>query len=197
MAIERLFVNEGRKKVLLEEYLRKNFDRGGYSHSEIEKTGLGTRIIVYLERPGLFMGKTRLLQRMADEIREKFGLENPMFDIREVENPFLDANIVARKIAKAIERGIHFKKVCNYYLDKIIEAGAIGAMIRVGGKLAGKERSRFQKFRKGFIAVSGDYAEKYVQVAKTQAMIKPGIVGVEVRIMKEAPKEIEFEKMRE
>ncbi|OYT42222.1 MAG: 30S ribosomal protein S3 [Candidatus Aenigmarchaeota archaeon ex4484_224] len=197
MAIEKLFVEKGKKRALLEEFLKEKFKRGFYSHSEVERTPLGTRIIVYVERPNLFVGRKRFLQQLAEEIKEKFGFENPIFDIREVENSMLDANIIAYKIAKALERGIHFKKVCNYYLEKIMEAGAIGALIKVGGKLAGKQRSRFQKFKRGFIAVSGEYAERYVQIGRAQAMLKPGVVGVEVRIMKEAPKEIELEKLEE
>ena len=100
----------------------------------------------------------------------------------------------ARRIARAIERGINYKKVANYYLDKIMEAGAIGAQIRIGGKLAGVQRSRFQKFRRGFVAFSGEYAETCVDFAQTQALIKPGIVGIEVRIMKKAPPELMVEK---
>ncbi|MCD6371607.1 MAG: 30S ribosomal protein S3 [Candidatus Aenigmarchaeota archaeon] len=195
MGVEKLFVKEGIKRERLEEYLRKKFERAGYSHSKIERTPIGTRIIVYAYRPGLVIGRSgRRIAQITQEIREKFGIENPMLDVREIENPFLDPQIVAYRIAKALERGIHFKKVCNYYLNKIIEAGAVGAYIRVAGKLAGVDRSRFQKFRRGFIAVSGDYAEKLVKIGRAQAMLKPGVVGVEVRIMKEAPKELIMEK---
>ncbi len=195
MGTEKLFVKEGIKIQKLEEYLKKKFARAGYSHSEIERTPIGTRIIVYAFRPGLVIGRSgRRIAEIAQEIKERFGIENPMLDVREVENPYLDPNIVAHRIAKALERGIHFKKVCNYYLEKIMEAGAVGAYIRVAGKLAGVDRSRFQKFRRGFIAVTGDYADKLVKVGRAQAILKPGVVGVEVRIMREAPKELIMEK---
>ncbi len=195
MAIEKIFIKEAIKRNLLEEYLAKKFEKAGYSHSEIERTPIGTRIIVYAHRPGIVVGPSgRRINEIVEEIKKKFDISNPMLDVREVENPFLDANIVAKRIAKALERGIHFKKVCNYYLDKIMEAGAVGVMIRVSGKLAGKDRSRFYKFRRGFVAMAGDYAEKYVQVAQAQAFLKVGVVGVEVRIMKEAPKELIAEK---
>jgi small subunit ribosomal protein S3 len=195
MAVEKLFVKEGIKESDVEEYLRKKFERAGYSHTEIERTALGTRIIVFAHKPGLIIGRSgRRINEIAEEIKQKFGFENPLVDVREVENPLLDANIVASRIARAIEQGINFKKVCNYYLEKIIEAGAIGVSIRVAGKLAGSERSRFQKFRQGFVAHSGDYAEKFVDRGEAQANLKPGIVGIRVEIMKEAPKEFVWEK---
>jgi small subunit ribosomal protein S3 len=143
----------------------------------------------------LVIGKSgKKIDEIAEEIREKFGFENPLIDVREIENPFLDAAIVAKRVAKALERGINYKKVCNYYVSKVMEAGAIGVQIRVAGKLAGKERSRFQKFKAGFITHTGEYAERLVDRAQAQAMLKPGIVGIEVKIMKHAPKEFEFER---
>jgi small subunit ribosomal protein S3 len=190
MAIEKLFVKEGIKESIIEEFLRNRFEKAGYSRTVVERTPLGTRIIVYAHKPGLVIGRSgKRINEITEEIKEKFGLENPLIDVKEVEQPFLDAMIVAKRISKALERGINYKKVCNYYLDQVTQAGAIGIAIRVAGKLAGSERSRFQKFKKGFVAFSGDYAEKLVDKGAAQAMLKPGMVGVKVFIMKEAPKE--------
>ncbi len=195
MGKEKLFVKEGIKEADLEEFLRKKFERAGYSRSEIQRTPLGTRIIVYAFRPGLVVGRSgRRAAEIAKEIKEKFGFENPILEVRTVENPFLDANIVASRIKKALERGIHFKKVGNYYVRRILQEGAIGVEIRLSGKLAGVQRSRTQKFRAGFIIHSGEYAERYVDVGRAQALLKPGIVGIEVRILKEAPPELALEK---
>jgi len=195
MAVEKLFVKEGIKESEVEAYLAKKFEKAGYSHTEIQRTPLGTRLIIYAHKPGIVVGKSgRKIEEVTEEIKRKFGFENPLIDVREVENPFLDAHIVAKRIANALEKGINFKKVANYYIDKVVEAGAIGVQIKIGGKLAGKERSRFQKFKKGFVAFSGDYAETLVETGYAQAKIKPGIVGVQVKIMKELPKEFVFEK---
>jgi small subunit ribosomal protein S3 len=195
MAVEKLFVKEGIKESEVEAYLAKKFEKAGYSHTEIQRTPLGTRLIIYAHKPGIVVGKSgRKIEEVTEEIKRKFGFENPLIDVREVENPFLDAHIVAKRIANALEKGINFKKVANYYIDKVMEAGAIGVQIKIGGKLAGKERSRFQKFKKGFVAFSGDYTETLVETGYAQAKIKPGIVGVQVKIMKELPKEFVFEK---
>jgi len=193
--IEKIFVKAGIAVSDMEKFLRKKVEKAGYSHSEIERTPLGTRIIIYVHKPGLIIGKSgRKIDELTEEIKEKFKIENPMIDVKEVGQPMLDANIVAYRIAKAIEKGINYKKVCNYYLEQVRNAGAIGVSIVVSGKLAGKERSRFQKFRSGFVAYSGDYAERLVEKGYSQAMIKPGVVGVEVRIMKQP---IEEFKMKE
>jgi len=190
MAVEKMFVKEGIKESEVEEYLANKFDKAGYSHTEIQRTPLGTRIVVFAHKPGLVIGRSgRRINEITDEIKQKFGFENPLVDVKEVDQPLLDANIVARKIAHALERGINFKKVANYYIEKVMEAGAIGVQIKTGGKLAGSERSRFQKFKKGFVAFSGDYAETLVDKGYATGLIKPGIVGIQVKIMKESPKE--------
>jgi len=192
MAIEKIFVKEGIKESEVEEFLKDKFRRAGYSRTIIERTPLGTRIIIFAHRPGLVIGKSgRRINDLTEEIKKKFGFENPLVDVKEVDNPFLDAQIVADRIAKALEKGINFKKVANFYLDKVMEAGATGIQIRVAGKLSGSERSRFQKFKKGFVAFSGDYANKLVDKGAAQGSVKAGSIGVEVKIMRELPKEIE------
>jgi small subunit ribosomal protein S3 len=195
MAVEKIFIERGIKSAQLEEFLRKKFERADYSHAEIQRTTLGTRIIVWAFKPGLVVGKSgKRIEEIANEIKEKFGIENPMIDVREVENPFLDAKVVAKRIARAIERGINYKRVANYYLMRVMEAGAVGVQIKIGGKLMGNERSRSQKFKAGYITHAGEYAERVVDYGEAQASIKPGIVGVQVKIMKKMPKEIEMEK---
>lgn len=196
MAVEKLFVKEGIKESEVEEFLQERFERAGYSHTEIQRTPLGTRIIVYANRPGLVIGRSgRRIDELAEEVKQKFGFENPLIDVKEVDEPFLDSNIVANRIARALEKGINFKKVANFYLMKVLEVGAVGIAIRLAGKMAGSERSRFQKFKRGFVAFSGDYAEKLVDKGYAEAMLKPGKVGVQVRIMKESPKEFILKKI--
>jgi len=190
MAIEKIFVSEGIRESQLEEFLHDRFDRAGYSHTEIQRTPLGTRIIIFVNRPGVVIGKSgRKINELTEDIKVKFGLENPLVDVKEVTNPLIDSNIVAKRIARALEKGINFKKVCNFYLQEVMKAGAVGVLIRVAGKLAGSERSRFQKFHRGFVAHSGGYAEKLVDKGFAKAMMKPGMVGVQVKIMLEMPEE--------
>jgi len=189
MTIEKVFVKEGIKESEIEEYLASRFARADYSHAEIQRTPLGLRIVVFAHKPGLVIGRSgRRLMEITEEIKEKFGFENPLIDVKEVEQPFLDAKIVANRIVKTLERGTNHKRAINFYMERIMEAGATGVQIEIKGKLGG-EKARRYKAKKGFIAHSGDYAETLVETAQAQAMRKPGIVGVEVKIMKEQPSE--------
>ena len=190
MGVIKHFVKEGIREAQVEEFLKKKFDKAEYSHIEIQRTPLGTRIIVYANKPGLVIGKSGAkIKEITEEIQKKFKLENPMVDVKEIDNPFLDAQVVANKIVKSMERGGFYKKLANYYLDEIIKAGAVGVQIRIGGKLGG-ERGRFQKFKQGYIKHSGYYGDEIVDKGTATAVLKPGVVGVQVKILKQSPEDL-------
>jgi len=192
MAIEKVFVKEGIKESDVEDYLAKKFKRADYSHTEIQRTPMGTRIVVFANKPGLVVGRSgRKIDEITEEIKAKFGFENPLVDVREVNDPFLDAHIVAKRIGDALEGGSNYKRVVDFYLTKVMEAGAVGVQVNIKGKLGG-EKARTFKAKRGFIAHSGNYAETLVDCGAVQAMLKPGIVGVDVKIMLQTPKEFEL-----
>ncbi len=187
MAIESYFIKEGIKEVQIEDYLKKRFEKAGYSHIEIQRTPLGTRIIVHASRPGLVIGRSgRIIKEITEDIKENFGLENPMLDVKEIENQFLNAQVVASRIASTVERGSFYKKVVNFYINEIMKNGAVGVQIKVGGKVGG-ERGRFQKFKLGYIKHSGYYADNILDKGFAKAVVKLGTIGVKVEIMKDMP----------
>jgi small subunit ribosomal protein S3 len=63
-----------------------------------------------------------------------------------------------------------------------MDAGALGAEIVISGKLR-TERARFEKFRAGYFPRCGDAALKYMKKAEAHVQLKPGIIGVKVKIM--------------
>jgi small subunit ribosomal protein S3 len=63
-----------------------------------------------------------------------------------------------------------------------MEAGALGVEIVISGKLR-TERARFEKFRAGEFPRVGDPALKYTRKAAAHVQLKPGIIGVRVKIM--------------
>ena len=58
----------------------------------------------------------------------------------------------------------------------------MGAEISISGKLR-SDRSRYEKFRAGYLAKSGDAALKHMRKAEVHVKLKPGILGVKVLIM--------------
>lgn len=177
------FVNENIKRAEIDEFLWKEFERAGYGGVDITKTPLGTNVVVYAMRPGLIIGRGgETIKNLAKVLEEKFNLPNPQISVAEIEIPELNPYVMASRVAAALRRGVHFRRVAFWALNQIMGAGALGVEIIISGKLR-TERARAEKFRDGYIPKSGDPAMKYVRKAVAHVQLKPGIFGVQVLIV--------------
>lgn len=195
MAIERKFIQDNIKKLKVKEYIAGELERSGVGEINIQRTPLGTRVMIYAQRPGLVIGRKGMsIKKLTTVLEKDYKIENPQVEVDELPVPELNAQIMANSIASAIERGIHFRRAAYTTLRRIMEAGARGAQITIGGKLTG-ERSKSVKFTDGYLTQCGDPAFLYVAKGKAEASPKPGIIGVKVKIMPPGvslPDEIEF-----
>ncbi len=181
--IERKLVKENINKELLLEYLQDRVRKAGFGGAEIQRTLIGTRIALVVERPGLVIGRGgKLIAALTDDLKSKFGIENPIIEVVEERNPNLNPMIVASKMANLIERGWHFRRLGHNFIRDIMRAGAPGCQLIFAGKLTG-DRHRTEKFTSGHIKYCGDFAEKWVKTGYAVAYTKPGAIGVTVRIM--------------
>src|SRR3989344_4009342 len=145
--IERIFIEQGLKKLELDSYLAKELDKAGFTKSEIVKTPLVTRIVVNVTRPGLAIGKSGSnITQLTETIEKRFKIDNPQLEIKEIEKPELDAQAVANKLKALIERGFSWRSVVFKTSRDIQNAGAQGLEIIVSGKISGKgDRKRAQR----------------------------------------------------
>jgi len=185
MAIERKFVEENQKRVLLKEFLKKECERAGFGGVKIQRIPMGTLITLQVERPGLIIGRGgKRINEVTNIIKEKFGVENPQIEIEDIGGKaLLNATLMAQKVADSLERGWHFRRVGHSTVRRIVEAGARGCQVVISGKLTG-ERHRSEKFTLGYVKYCGEVAERVMDEAIASAKTKPGIIGVKVRLMK-------------
>ncbi|HEC87689.1 MAG TPA: 30S ribosomal protein S3 [Thermoplasmata archaeon] len=196
MAIERKFVQENQKRVLLKEFLMNESERAGFGGLKIQRTPMGTLITMQIERPGLIIGRGgKRIKELTETIENKFKVENPQIEIEEVgSNIALNAQLMAQKVASALERGWHFRRVGHSTVRRIMDAGARGCQIIISGKLTGA-RHRTEKFTAGYIKYCGEVAKEVMEEGMAVAITKPGIIGVKVRLMRpdaKLPDEVEL-----
>jgi small subunit ribosomal protein S3 len=122
------------------------------------------------------------IRKITTELEERFELDDPQIDVQEVDEPDLNARIVADRLANALERGWYFRKAGHTTIDRIMESGALGAEIVLSGKVTGA-RSRVEKFNRGYIKHNGEPAEEIVDEGIATAVMKLGTIGVQVRII--------------
>ncbi len=181
--IEKLFVEEGIKKVRMDEYFQKELERAGYGGMDIKRTPMGTQITVHVEKPGMIIGKNgKRIKKLTDEITKKQELDNPQIDVQPIAAPELSAQLMSNRLAKLIERGWHFRRAGRSTLQRIMGAGALGCEITMSGKLRGP-RGRVEKMVEGYIKHCGSVAEEIVDKGYSIAQKKTGVIGVMVWIV--------------
>ena len=183
MAIERKFVNDGYVKASMDEYFAEQLNRAGYGGMELNRTPMGTQIIIYSEKPGMVIGKAgKVIRKLTRDVATKYNLENPQIDAQEVKRPELNAQMMASRLASSIERGWYFRKAGHNTLRAVMSAGALGCEVVISGKLTGA-RSRVEKFVNGHVKHSGHPVQEVVDEGFAVAIKKLGTLGCKVRII--------------
>jgi small subunit ribosomal protein S3 len=214
MTGERNFIRENTNRVLIKEFLIKKIEGAGFGGMNIQRTPMGTRINILVERPGMVIGKGgSKIKELTDSIRDNFKVDNPQIEIEEAgSRASINAQIMAEKLAEALERGWHFRRAGHSTVRRIMDAGAKGCQVIIAGKLTGA-RHRTEKFTEGHVKYCGETARQVMDNGFAVAKLKPGVLGVKVRIMrpdaklpdeikirvaeKEKPKEVKLEEKKE
>lgn len=177
------FLKENIRRQLIKEYLVHEIGDAGFGGVEIQRTPQNTIVILKVERPGLVIGRRgSKIRNMEETLEKKFNLTSPLIKVEGARDPGLNAQIMAEKLARSIEKGWHFRRAGHSILKRIMDSGARGGQVRMGGKLTG-ERARSVKYTSGKVISSG-YPSEMIDKGYAVAMTKPGIIGVSVKILR-------------
>jgi len=183
--IERKFIEDKVKDLKIRNYLKEKLSSVGYSHAEIEKTPLGIKIVIYSSKPGLIVGRGgENIRTMTEYLEKHFKLDSPQIEVREVDNPDLDPQIMSERIAAQLSRfgASYFKAIGYRNLQRIMNAGAIGAEILISGRIPGSRAKRWA-FRAGYLPKCGQVAVDQVLKGFTASKTKRGVTGIFVKIL--------------
>ena len=168
----------------IKEYIKNNLGKGRVSKVRIEYTPVGEKIIISTHKPGLVIGRGgSRIRELTQILKQRFKLENLHIEVDEIKRPEFDSQITADDITLGLEKlgQLKFKVLAYRALQRIIESGALGAEIRLSGKLPGA-RAKTWRFAQGYLKKTGDSA-KVVDRSQSIAQTKPGIVGAKVSIL--------------
>jgi len=178
------FIDQNSRRLRIDEFLAKELNSAGYGGVEIRKMPMKTEVVIHASRPGVVIGRRGSKIRELSEILEsEFGIQNVQVEVSEIENPWLSAQVMASRLARQLERGVRFRRMAYWILRRVMRAGALGCEIIVKGKLSSR-RARYQKFKQATVAKTGEPADLFVDEADDTAILKPGVIGVKVRIMR-------------
>ncbi|GAB4529489.1 MAG: 30S ribosomal protein S3 [Anaerolineae bacterium] len=163
--------------------VREN-ERASVSSVEIERLPAARQLTVriWTAKPGIIIGRkganVNSLRRKLEELTNK----KVHIDVQEIENPDLDAYLVAESIAQQLERRISHKRAMKQAIRRAMRAGAEGIMITCGGRLSGAEMARRETQREGQVPRHTLRAD--IDYAQAESLTTFGRIGVKVWIYK-------------
>ena len=186
-------IKDNYNMMLLNDFLKERIKESGFNKVEISKTPTGTKITLYVTRPGIVIGRKGTgIKELTEKIEKDFGLKNPQISVEEVTKAELSPSVMCNRMSSHIQRGTAFRRVTMWTMKQIMEAGAMGVQITISGKLRG-DRSAFEKHTQGILPRAGNYAKNIVSEDVIHTQTPMGLIGINIKIARKEKLVPEFE----
>jgi small subunit ribosomal protein S3 len=170
-----------KEDLFIRKYLNRRLPNSGISKIVIERRG-GTKIeiTVHTAKPGMVIGRSGAqVNQLRDELQHITKRE-VFIDIKSIDNPDLDARLVAENIARQLEGRVSFRRAMKKAVSSTMRSGAQGIRVRAGGRLGGAEMARVEAYREGRVPLHTLRAD--IDFATATAVTTYGSIGVKVWI---------------
>lgn len=188
----RWFDEKNYKETLFQDYNIRNMlmaklRPAGIAKVEIERSINNLKIIIFVSRPGIVIGRGGSgLEDLKKVIIKFLTKTNPSsaakLDIRvePVKDPNLDAYLVAISISDQLIRRLPYKRVLNSTAERVMGSGAKGVKILLAGRIAGSEIARREKIHLGTVPLST--IRENINYVSYPSLTKKGYIGIKVWI---------------
>jgi small subunit ribosomal protein S3 len=179
------FVELLKEDVRIREYLEKHLKRAGLARIDIERLNDGTiTVIIRTTKPGLIIGKGGAgIEELKRRVKKTLGIKKELkINIEEIRDINMHAQVIANQIAESLEKRVAFRKLMKQTLEQVMQAGAKGVKVAVGGRLNGADIARTEHLSSGKIPLHTLRAN--IDFARSTAFTTYGTIGVKVWIYK-------------
>jgi len=168
--------------LLLRRYTEKRLEHAGIANLEILRAPRKVTIDIHTARPGIVIGRKGVeVDKLKGELQMLTGKE-VFLNIIEVKKPELSAKLVAESIAKQLEGRVSFRRAMKKAVGTAMKLGAEGIKVICGGRLAGAEIARKEKYHEGRVPLHTLRAD--IDYSTATANTTYGTIGVKVWICK-------------
>ena len=142
------FLNEDIK---IRKYLETQLKEAALSKVEIQRGKNEVKLSLHVARPGVVLGQEGANLEVIKAGLKKVCVkgEEIKLNVIAVENPDLDATIVALSIADALEKRQSFRTAQKKAIMRVMKAGAKGIKTMVSGRLGGTDIARSEGYSEG------------------------------------------------
>jgi small subunit ribosomal protein S3 len=156
--------------------------RAGISRVEIERFPNQVSVTIWTARPGIVIGRKGVAVKMLRKELEEMTSKRVSVDVQEVEQPELDAKLVAENVVAQLERRISHSRAMKRAVQAAMRAGAQGVKVMCKGRLHGAEMARQAWQREGRVPLQTLRAD--IDYAQEEAHTTYGRIGVKVWVYK-------------
>ena len=160
--------------------IETKYPEAAISMVEIERQANQVVATIHTARPGIVIGRGG---QRVDEARvylEKIIGKRIQLNIKEVQQPELDARLVARSIAEQLERRIAYRRAMKQAMSRTMQAGGKGIKVAVSGRLGGAEIARSLNMHEGRVPLHTLRAD--IDYGFVEARTVMGCIGVKAWI---------------
>ena len=159
---------------------KTQYRNAGIDRIEIDRTRDEVRVVLYVARPGLIIGKKgQEIEILQEELQNLVGRRINL-KIEEISRPEIHAQLVAEDIAGQLSKRASFRRTMKRSMEQTMDAGAKGIKIQLAGRLGGAEMARRETQITGSIPLSTLRAK--IDYGFTEAWTAQGHIGVQVWI---------------
>ncbi len=177
---EKNFVNFLQEDLKLRRAIDAGYTEAGISLVEIDRQANKVSINIHTARPGVVIGRGgQRVDEMRANLEELIG-KKIQLSILEIQQPELDAFLVARAVAEQIEHRIAFRRAMKQAMFRTMQAGAKGMRISCSGRLGGAEIARREVMHQGQVPLHTLRAD--IDYGFTEARTTLGRIGIKVWI---------------
>lgn len=157
---------------------RAQYRNAGIDRIEIERTRDEVRVMLFVARPGLIIGKKgQDVEKLQEELQSLIG-RRVNLKIEEVARPEIQAQLVADEIAQQLMKRANFRRTMKRALETTMDAGAKGIKVQLAGRLGGAEMARREKASAGSLPLSTIQAK--IDYGFAEASTPQGNLGIQV-----------------
>ncbi|WVQ99247.1 40S ribosomal protein S3 [Kwoniella sp. CBS 9459] len=183
---KRKFIADGVFQAELNEFFTRELAEEGYSGCEVRMTHARTEIIIRATHTQDVLGeKGRRIRELKALVEKRFKFPENSLELyaEKVQFRGLSAVAQAESLRYKLLGGLAMRRACYGVLRFVMESGAKGCEVVVSGKLRAA-RAKSMKFTDGFMVHSGQPAKDYVDYAVRHVLLRQGVLGIKVKIMK-------------
>jgi len=184
---KREYAEKLHEDIIIRKTIEGYFSKGDIASVVIERPGAKTNINIYTGRPGVVIGRggdeiEKIKRLLSSKIKSEFQI-----DIYEVNDPNINASIIAKSVARSIEKRIQHRRAMKRAIANAMASGALGIKISASGRLQDAEIARTEWYREGRVPLHTINAN--IEYGFSEATTKFGKIGIKVWVYKKREEE--------